>query len=189
VPRVPTDLCRGERGFTLVELLVTALVMVVVLLGTMQVLDDSTRMAAQDTDRGHAIREAQVGLDRMVREARHARAVVAAGPQALELDVRRRGVDSRVRFDCSVAEPGRPGLSRCTRTVVSGPGAGTAEPLVTAIAPVQGSPTVFTYSPAAGPARYVRVQLGVAVDGGRAAGGHDARLVLSDGTALRNVGV
>jgi hypothetical protein len=35
----------------------------------------------------------------------------------------------------------------------------------------------------------VRVQLGVAVDGGRAAGGHDARLVLSDGTALRNVGV
>jgi prepilin-type N-terminal cleavage/methylation domain-containing protein len=189
VPLAPLDLRRDERGFTLVELLVAALVLVIVLLGTMQVLDTSTRMAAQDTDRGHAIREAQVGLDRMVREARHAIAVVTAAPQVLELDVRRQGVDRRVRFDCSVAEPGRPGLRRCVRTVVAGPGTGTGEPLITAITAAQGSSVVFAYTPPAGQARYVQIRFGVAVDGGRVAGGHDTPLVLSDGTTLRNVGV
>jgi prepilin-type N-terminal cleavage/methylation domain-containing protein len=187
VRRVSRNL-RDERGFTIIELLVASLILVLVLMGTMQVLDTSTRMAHQDTDRGHAIREAQVGLDRLVREARHARAVVSTATQVLELDVRRNGVDRRVRFDCSVAEPSRPGFRRCVRTVVTGPGAGASEPLVTAIGPVGGSSTVFTYTPASGTARYVSVQFSVAVDGGRVAGGHDTPLVLSDGTSLRNVG-
>jgi prepilin-type N-terminal cleavage/methylation domain-containing protein len=182
-------LVEDERGFTLVELLVTILVLVVLALATFAVLDASTRSAHHDTGRAHAIRDAQAGLDRLVRELRHTRAVVASAAQSLEVDVRRNGVDRRVRFDCSVAEPGRPGLRRCVRTVVSGPGAGLTEPLVTAIGDAHGSPAVFAYTPAYGTARHVRVQFGVSVDGGRAGSPYDGRFVLSDGTSLRNVGV
>ena len=170
-----------ERGFTLVELLVAMTVLVILMLATFKVLDDSSAMATRDNERASAIREAQVGLDTMIRELRHARLVNSAGPQVLDVTVTRRGVDRQVVFNCSVAVPGATGLRRCTRT--SG---GVTTVLVDRIRAIGADSSAFSYTPTSGPARHVRVRLGVAVDGGRA-GGYVNSLVLTDGTALRNV--
>ena len=170
-----------ERGFTLVELLVGMTVLVILMMATFNVLDDSTKLAIRDNDRTTAVRDAQVGLDRMIRELRHTSLVNSATPQVLDVNVTRRGVDRRVVFDCSVAVPGATGLRRCMRTPSGGP----AELLVDRVRDIGADASAFTYTPASG-ARHVRVRIGVAVDGGKKGGYGDA-LVLTDGTALRHV--
>lgn len=183
----PITLC-DEEGFTLVELLMAATIALVIVLASLTALDGSSRLASSDNERALAIGHAQSGLDQMVRELRHTRTVHSAAAQLLEVTVAQRGVERRVQFDCSVAEPGRAGLRRCVRTIVSGPAAGTTEPMVTGVGDVGDSSTVFTYTPATGTAKHVTVRVGVALDGGKV-GGHTGRTVLDDGTSLRNVGV
>jgi prepilin-type N-terminal cleavage/methylation domain-containing protein len=171
-----------ERGFTVVELLVAMTVLVGVMLATFSVLDDSVRFARSDTERASAIREAQVGIDRMVRELRHTRLVHAAAQQVLDVTVVRRGVDQRVVFDCGVNVPGSGGLRRCTRTPAGGP----TTTLVDRVRNVGSDSKAFDYTPATGTVRHVTVRLAVAVDGGRK-GGQRRSFILTDGTALRNV--
>ena len=171
-----------ERGFTLIELLVAMTVLAIIMIATLNVLDDSSRIAHSDTDRASSIQEAQGGLDRMVRELRHTRVVNTATPQVLDVDVLQRGVARRVVFDCSVAMPAVAGQRRCTRSANGGP----AEVLVDRVRDIGADSSAFTYTPATGAPKHVAVRLGVAVDGGRA-GGHTRSLVLTDGTALRNV--
>jgi Tfp pilus assembly protein PilW len=180
------DRLAGEAGFTVIELLVAATLMVLVLLPTFMVLEQSTRHAHRDTARATTIDEAQTGLNRLVRELRHTTLVHSSTAQVLEVTVTRRGVDSRVRFDCTVTEPGRAPLRRCTRTVVSGPGAGSTEPLIQGIE-ASASTVVFTYTPAAGiPKKHVAIEVALAVDDAKSFG-HRGRAVLADGTGLRNV--
>ena len=173
-----------ERGFTLVELLVGMTILVGVMMATFSVLDDSTRMASRDNERSSAIDEARVGVDRMVRELRHARQVTTATPQVLNVTVLRRGIDQQVEFNCSTTMPAPDNaLRRCTRSVAGGPG----EVLVDRIRTIGTSDTsAFTYTPSTGTPRHVAVRLAVAVDGGKK-GGYRESLVLTDGTRLRNV--
>lgn len=172
-----------ERGFTLVELLVGMTILVGVMMATFSVLDESTRMASRDNERSTAIDEARVGIDRMVRELRHARLVTTATPQVLTVTVLRRGVDQQVQFNCSTPMPApNATLRRCTRSVAGGP----AEVLVDRVRPIGPDTSAFTYTPATGTPRHVAVRLGVAVDGGKH-GGYRQSLVLNDGTRLRNV--
>ncbi len=171
-----------ERGFSLIELLVAMTVLAAVMVATLGVLDSSSRMARSDTERASAIQEAQVGLDRMVRELRHTRAVNSASPQVLDVMVLQRGLARRVVFDCSVAHPTAAGQRRCTRSADGG----TAEVLVDRVRAVGTDSQAFAYTPATGTPKHVTVRLGVAVDAGRA-GGHTRSLVVTDGTALRNV--
>jgi prepilin-type N-terminal cleavage/methylation domain-containing protein len=165
-----------ERGFTLVELLVGMLVLVVVMLATLQVLDDSTRISQRDNERAAAIQDAQVGLDRMVRELRHA-TTVAGSATVLMATIQRRGVTTaNVIFNCDPANVVA-GVRRCTRQV----GAGTPEVLVNR---VRGTSPVFTYT--GSPPKFVRVRLEVAPDGGKV-GGYRESVIYTDGTGFRNV--
>ena len=164
-----------ERGFTLVELLVGMLVLVIVMLATLQVLDDSTRISTRDNDRAQAIQEAQTGLDRMVRELRHATTVTTAGTTAITATIQRRGVTTAsVTFNCANVAAG---VRRCTRQV----GAGTPEILIDR---VRDTGTVFTYTGT--PTKFVKIRIGVAADGGKA-GGFRETVYFTDGTGLRNV--
>ena len=171
-----------ERGFSLIELLVAMTVLAAVMVATLGVLDSSSRMARSDTDRASAIQDAQVGLDRMVRELRHARLVNSATAQVLDVTVLQRGITRRVVFDCSVAHPSTDGQRQCTRSADGG----SAEVLVDRVRDVGSDSQAFAYTPATGAPKHVTVRLAVAVDDGRA-GGHSRSLVLTDGTALRNV--
>ena len=166
-----------ERGFTLVELLAGMLVLVIVMLATLQVLDDSTRISTRDNERAQAIQEAQVGLDRMVRELRHATTVAGNGT-TLMATIQRRGVTTaNVIFNCDTTNVAN-GVRRCTRQVGF---AGTPEVLIDR---VRGTTPVFTYT--GSPTKFVRVRVETAADGGKA-GGYRESVVFTDGTGLRNV--
>lgn len=171
-----------ERGFSLIELLVAMTVLATVMVATLGVLDSSSRMARSDTDRASAIQEAQVGLDRMVRELRHTRLVNSASAQVLDVTVLQRGISRRVVFDCSVAHPVTSGQRRCTRSADGG----TPEAIVDRVRNIGADSGAFTYTPATGAPKHVTVRLAVAANDGRASG-HSRSLVLTDGTALRNV--
>jgi prepilin-type N-terminal cleavage/methylation domain-containing protein len=171
-----------ERGFSLIELLVAMTVLTTVMVATLSVLDSSSRMARSDTDRASAIQDAQVGLDRMVRELRHTRLVNTASPQVLDVTLLQRGISRRVVIDCSVADPATTGQRRCTRSADGG----TPQVLVDRVRDIGTDSRAFTYSPATGAPKHVTVRLGVATDDGRISG-HSRSLVLTDGTALRNV--
>jgi prepilin-type N-terminal cleavage/methylation domain-containing protein len=179
--RTLIDRARAERGFTLVELLVASMVLVIVLMATLTALDGSKRLAAQEVERGHAITDARAGLDRMVRELRHATAVTTPTANSFTVTVARRGVTTtNITFECNTAlNP-----NRCARRVN---GSAPGEPIVEQLRVDAGDGPVFSYvTTAAGVVRHVAVRLPIRLDGGPGRRGYSGRAVLRDGTELRN---
>ncbi|MEX2196448.1 MAG: hypothetical protein WD844_14280 [Thermoleophilaceae bacterium] len=178
---------RAERGYTIVEALVVVVLLIVVLGGTLSLLDTTAQIAPQENERAHAVREAQVGLGTMVRELRQSRSV-EAGYSATGLTVRTpvAGVPTRVAWDCTPDSVSRPGedLSACRRvqyaaddtTVVS-----TTHPLDRLM-----SDQVFDYTVESGRIQFVTARIEVPASGEREQG-LDHRIVLDDGFFLRNV--
>ena len=173
---------RDEDGFSLIELLVAASLMVVVFGAALALFDTTARIAPKDQERAHAIRDAQVGLHRMTRELRQADAVYAATPTLLDVQLTIGGVPTRVVYDCD-----RP---RCLRREIVGgtsPAAGQGDVVLERL--LNGTPEkpVFRYSPpGALPPQSVEVSVIVPASGGRG-DGHRHKVVLEDGLAFRNV--
>src|SRR4051794_18226142 len=98
---------KSERGFTLIELMITCTVLTLVIGATLAVLDTSQQKARNDIERQDAINEAQTGLYRMTRELRQGSAVssvVTTGPNlpstasdTMEMIVKNR----RVLYNCT----------------------------------------------------------------------------------------
>ena len=65
-------LVREERGFTLVEMLVTIVVMIVVLFAIYNIFDASIRVFRFGNDKVEAVENARIGLEKMEREIRAA---------------------------------------------------------------------------------------------------------------------
>lgn len=173
---------KHEDGFSLVELLVASTMLVVIMLATFSMLEASTGQAGRETERASAIGEAQTGLDRMVRELRHARSIYSTGPHALDVQVTRGTSTRRVVVNCDAAHPTDGALRRCITTRDGG----AADVLIDRVVPPAGSTPTFTYTPATGTPRHVMVTVRARLDGGRA-GGATTPLVLTDGFRLRNV--
>ncbi len=102
----------------LAEVLVSTAVFAVVLVGTLALLDVGAKIAPQDQEERHAIREAQGGLERMVGELRQAYRVVGTSPSSMRVLVRIKKddpgttaveshVNRTVEYDCGVAVTGR----------------------------------------------------------------------------------
>ena len=68
-------LSKDEHGFTLPEMLVTMLIMVVVLFALYNIFDTSIRVFSFGNDKVEAVENARLGLERMERELRGAYAV------------------------------------------------------------------------------------------------------------------
>src|SRR4051812_16561279 len=115
---------REEGGFTLVELLVAAGLMLIVVGAALALLDSSNTIAARDQERTHAIREAQVGVQSMTRELRQAFSIVSSSPYAIEVHVVRGGADHDVTYDCTGTSSAGPPLGQCVRYETSGSGQG-----------------------------------------------------------------
>ena len=176
------DRARSEHGFTLIELLVASVLLVVVLMATLTALDTSKTLATRDTERAHAVAEARTGLDRLLRELRHAQTVTARSPTSLTVTIARRGtITAGVTFDCGVSHPTLAGTKRCVRRV-----GGSEEVLVDMVKPQAGDPDIFQYTLAGTVVRHVAIRLPIRLDGGRTAGGYTGRAILRDGTELRN---
>lgn len=199
---------RSETGLTLVELLVTILVLGVVTTAILAVLDTSARIVPRDTERATAIGEAQTGLDGMIRELRQAYRIVSWTPSSVQMRVHALrdssatpGPDYRnltVDYTCG----GTP--ARCVRREAA-VGAGLPATGTTVVARVLNAGattpagrTVFDFdqSPdrsvgvtaASVRPTYVTIRIEVPAAGERGAGGYGNSVVLEDGLYVRNVG-
>jgi prepilin-type N-terminal cleavage/methylation domain-containing protein len=70
--RFDTRLVREERGFTLVEMTVTIMIMIVVLFALYSIFDMSMRVFSFGNDKVEATQNARLGLEKMEREIRAA---------------------------------------------------------------------------------------------------------------------
>jgi type II secretory pathway pseudopilin PulG len=121
----PATLLRDEGGFTLIEVMVTATMLVVVLGAVLSVFEATNRVAAKDSERSVAINEATVGLNRMTRDLRQTYQVVGptAGTTSNYMDVLVRITPSgtttpqnrRVLYKCDAPSDKFTGYRECVR--------------------------------------------------------------------------
>src|SRR3954454_889102 len=181
---------REEGGFTLVELLVAAGLMLVVVGAALALLDSSNTIAARDQERTHAIREAQVGVHDMTKELRQAFSIVSSSPYSIEVHVLRGGSDRDVTYDCTGTSSAGPPLGQCVRYETTGSGQGAASTIVDRLInkPGAGRPPVFTYSAnGSGHMTYATVHVEAPSKGERAQG-YGYRVTFDDGFFMRNLG-
>jgi Tfp pilus assembly protein PilW len=175
---------QGERGFTLVELLIATVITMLVLFLTLALADFAIKSEPEIADRNAKIQEAEVVLERMVRELRQAYDVVAASPSSLtvltydnkatcgssQLETARR---CQVVYTCSGGD--------CTRTASEedGTGTGPTRQIVSGLS----SDAIFSYTPSTAEAQAVSVTMEFPAEDGS---GDDA-ITVTDGTAMRNL--
>jgi hypothetical protein len=181
-----TRLLRDEKGYSLTEQLVVAAGLAVILAAILGLADLAAKTAPADRERVHAVREAQVEIDKMTRELRAAHAITI-DPLKATATVLKGGVAVTVVYDCSASPVN--GLRKCVRTQTGG----TAGPALTVLPRVANAASrpVFAATQRAdatgvGWTTYVRVLVEVPSRGERTTGGK-ARTVLDDGFYLRNV--
>jgi type II secretory pathway pseudopilin PulG len=181
---------REESGFTLVELLVAAGLLLIVVGAVLALLDSSSSIAARDQERTHAIGEAQAGVHRMTKELRQAFSIVSSSPYVFEVHVVKNGADHDVTYDCSGTSSAGPPLGQCVRYETAGSGQTAASTVVDRLInkPGSGRPPVFTYTTnGSGHTTYATVHVEVPSKGERAAG-YAYSVVVDDGFYMRNLG-
>lgn len=144
---------REEAGFTLIEMMMTAVLLSVILGAVTAVLNQTAKSAARDTERNHAINELRVGLTRMTTELRQAYKIHGCGTatpetctmtdyaRTIDFSIRARDkVPRRVIYDCTAPFDGTTNLPRGSQTT-----AGTADQLYRTC--VRKASTVLTSPP------------------------------------------
>lgn len=179
----------GERGSTLVELLVVSGLLAFVVAVSLTILQATASRVPGELERADSIREAQVWLHRITRELRQAYAVNGSGFSHIDVNVRIGNANRRVRYDCGVPAPG----GRFRNCVRYESAAGQALPASGQVAGErllngtgdEGGRVFFPDDPFA--PRFVRVKLVVPAGGELQRGGFSHRIVLDDGVYLRNL--
>ena len=185
-PRALNRLHRDERGFTLPELLVVSAGLTVILAAILGLADVAGKVAPQDRERIHAMRDAELGMAKMTRELRRAYRIDVQNWR-VNAWLLKAGTPVNVVYDCSASPVA--GLRKCDRTQTGGTGAGTqtaifrvansnARPVFTAQNRNDGGGQPWT--------TYVRARLEVPARGERSAGS-TKNVVFEDGFYLRNV--
>jgi len=106
-PRAPAALRRqlsGERGFTLVELIVAMALAAVVFGAILSMLESSQRVEARDTEWALTMQEGRSGLSRMSREIRQASKVEKAEAGTIDFLATVGSTEYHVRYECGVVE-------------------------------------------------------------------------------------
>jgi type II secretory pathway pseudopilin PulG len=131
----------GEGGFTLIEMLVTASMLVLILTATLGLFTSSNRIGTSDLARDQALNDQTTAFSRMVNEIRQAYQINcptggcsnAATSTSIDFDERiyKSGAqaDRRVAYNCGVAQPGVTGQYECVRYETDATDASDAVPL------------------------------------------------------------
>jgi type II secretory pathway pseudopilin PulG len=173
---------RGERGLTLVELLVAASMGLVVVGGAVTIFVSGIRSEPRTASKVVAIQEARVAMDRITRELRQGLDVVPTASPDTQLKivtyvkaVSCTGASASTSIPCRVTYTCSGGA--CTRTVAQPDGSapGPALQVVSGLA----STDVFDPQPPSGDPSYISVAFSFAAEGG-------GPVTLEDGVALRN---
>jgi prepilin-type N-terminal cleavage/methylation domain-containing protein len=180
---------RREEGFSLVELLVVMTMLPIVLGATLMALDTGAKIAPKTIEYGNAVRGADAGVSRMVRELRQSYRIVGATPNAITFDGVYKGVDQRVSYQCDVDEPGGRDLRRCVRVAVAQggtlPALSTGTVVVDQLVNGTLADPVFDLMPDPINPNYVGVRALVASNGERKDGLRHA-ITITNGALLRN---
>jgi type II secretory pathway pseudopilin PulG len=195
MPRKATGLAlaAGQAGWTLVELLISVVVLIVVLLATASVLTLTSRVAVREQNRAFAIGDVRVGLSRMTRELRQAQQVFATSDTSMDVEVVIAGQPTRVLYRCDW-QPSAANYRQCIRAVSTNlsqaPDPSTGQLVVDRIlngtSADPGDP-VFTFTPDGTDPTYVEAKVVVPASGGSSAG-YNHNVTLDDGLYLRNLG-
>jgi prepilin-type N-terminal cleavage/methylation domain-containing protein len=183
----------GEAGYSLIELLAVISVLVV-LLGAVLALGETTnRIAPRDTDRAHAIRDAQVGLHGMTRQLRQAYQLHAATAYTMDVSVVVGGVARRFSYECDEPHPTKPTYNRCYRYEVVGGSKGDGKLVIDRVLNgpngTGGTNPIFTFETnASGNVTYATAAVDVPAKGDRQVG-HRHKIPLYDGFYMRNLDV
>jgi type II secretory pathway pseudopilin PulG len=179
-------LLHEEDGFTLTEQLVVSAGLVVILGAILGLSEVAIKQAPQDRERVHAVRDAQIAVDKMTRELRTAHAITVE-PLKATASIYRNGTTITVTYDCSVSAGN--GLRKCVRSQSGGASA----PDVTAVERVANPASRPVFTATTRPDKdgvhwttYVRTLIEVPSRGELKAGAN-SRIVLDDGFYLRNV--
>ncbi|HEX8122605.1 MAG TPA: hypothetical protein VF549_15200 [Solirubrobacteraceae bacterium] len=184
--RLLTRLIREEHGFTLTEQLVVCAGLGVILAAILGLSEIAVTNGPRDRERVHAVRDAQVSLDKMNRELRSAHAITIQ-PFKVVASVLKNGTTVTVTYDCSAAAVN--GLRKCTRSQTGGSPAPT-QTAIDRISNPAARPvfTATTKTDASGVAWTTYVRTLVEVPGrGELTKGSNATVVLDDGFFLRNI--
>src|SRR5215217_5800654 len=100
--RALNRLHRDERGFTLPELLIVSAGLAVILAAILGLTDVANKIAPQERERVHAMRDAEVALAKMTRELREAHAINVTNWTATAT-LLKNGATVTVVYDCSGA--------------------------------------------------------------------------------------
>ena len=173
---------REESGWTLIEVLIVAVLLTIVLGGTLNLLDTTAKVAPAEQERAEAVREAQVGLARMTRELRQATKVLPLAPapgatgSVVQVETPVKGVTQTVKYDCSQPSRSLPSTAKaCVRTQL---GSTRVEYTIDRVL----NTTVFTRTGN----NYFAVRIEVPASGERKKGLRH-RIVLDDGFYMRNI--
>jgi prepilin-type N-terminal cleavage/methylation domain-containing protein len=185
--RVLNRLRRDERGFTLPEVLVVSAGLAVILAAILGLADVASKLAPQERERVHAMRDAEVALAKMTRELREAHAISVTSWKATAT-LLKDGATITVVYDCSGAVDAD-GLRKCDRTQTGGSGAGTQQ-AIARVANPSSRPVFSATNRNDGSGQpwttYVKARLEVPSRGERSVGGK-SKVVFEDGVYLRNV--
>jgi hypothetical protein len=144
---------------------------------------DSSYAQAQDTARSQ--------LDEMVAQIRQATAVIASGPNFVEMNVSLGGTSYLVYYECDVAQTGTP-YRECVRLQVpagsSLPAVSTGAPVITNLLNGTTSSPVFSWGPDPVAPYYMTATISVPASDGSYLGLQHS-IVFSDGALMRNLNV
>ncbi len=187
---------RQEDGFTLIELLVTISMLAVVLGVLMVPIVQSQRIETRDENYAYSQQEARTGIESMVSQIRQATAILSQPSQnAVEFNITLSGQALTVLYECDINQPNSPQgttYHECVRAQTAqggnpNPSSGT----VVARNLLNGNSTnyVFSFGPDPNAPYYMTATLWVPSSGGSSTSGLTHKIVLSDGTLMRNLNV
>jgi prepilin-type N-terminal cleavage/methylation domain-containing protein len=183
---------KSENGFTLVEVLIVSVLLVVVIGALMVPLVAAQRQQFKNANYAYSQQEARTGLDSMVSQIRQAWSIASADPNAIDMNVNLNGVAKRVYYECDIPQPGSSVYRECLR--VEAP-AGSALPALSTGTPViqnilNGTTTdpVFSFGPDPIAPYYMTARVRIPASGGTN-NGLNHSVVLSSGALMRNENV
>ena len=120
----------GQRGYTMIEMLVGMTLTLFIAGATMTLLETATRAQSRDQSYAQEITNTQTALARLVHDLRQASSFSLVSPNVLQFQLVANGTTVNVRYDCTASDSLGTAYRRCARTQAtapaSPPAAGTA---------------------------------------------------------------
>jgi type II secretory pathway pseudopilin PulG len=95
-----------DRGFTIVEVLISIALLTFVVGAVMAALVLAQNEQVRDANYAYAQNDARTGLDQMVSQIRQATSINASGPNYIDMNVNLNGSAYRVGYECDITQTG-----------------------------------------------------------------------------------